>query len=141
MPKRKLKFREPTPREPNLSGHLALVTGANRGIGLAIARALAREGCNLVITGRDERALAKARAELEKLQPEKFKVHVLAQSCDVRNPDSVDYLFALVRGLHKPLDIVINNAGEPQQTIITLADGQATKPVSLAAHGIAILEV
>ena len=111
MPKRKLKFREPTPREPNLSGHLALVTGANRGIGLAIARALAREGCNLVITGRDERALAKARAELEKLQPEKFKVHVLAQSCDVRNPDSVDYLFALVRGLHKPLDIVINNAG------------------------------
>jgi beta-D-galactosyl-(1->4)-L-rhamnose phosphorylase len=37
--------------------------------------------------------------------------------------------------------VVINNAGEPQQTIITLADGQATKPVSLAAHGIAILDV
>jgi NAD(P)-dependent dehydrogenase (short-subunit alcohol dehydrogenase family) len=110
MPKRKL-----TLREPMLSGRLALITGANRGIGLAIARALAREGCNLVITGRDERALAKARIELEKLQREKLpetrSVPVLEQSCDVRSPDSVDYLFALVRGLHKPLDILINNAG------------------------------
>jgi NAD(P)-dependent dehydrogenase (short-subunit alcohol dehydrogenase family) len=106
MPKRKPRFRKPTLREPMLSGRLALITGANRGIGLAIARALAREGCNLIITGRDERALAKARTELEKL-----KVQVLAQSCDVRSPDSVDYLFALVRGLHKPLDILINNAG------------------------------
>jgi NAD(P)-dependent dehydrogenase (short-subunit alcohol dehydrogenase family) len=96
---------------PTLAGRLALVTGANRGIGLAVARALAREGCNLIITGRDERALAKARAELEKLQPKKGNAYVLAQSCDVRSPDSVDYLFALVRGLHKPLDILINNAG------------------------------
>ena len=92
-------------------GRLALITGANRGIGLAVARALAREGCNLVITGRDERALVKARHELEKLQPARLHLHVLAQSCDVRSPDSVDYLFALVRGLRKPLDILINNAG------------------------------
>jgi NAD(P)-dependent dehydrogenase (short-subunit alcohol dehydrogenase family) len=99
---------------PNLSGRLALVTGANRGIGLAIARALAHEGCHLIITGRDERTLAKARTELEKQH-----VPVLAQSCDVRSPDSVDYLFALVRGLHKPLDILINNAGigHPNRTV------------------------
>jgi NAD(P)-dependent dehydrogenase (short-subunit alcohol dehydrogenase family) len=106
MPKR-----NPIPRGPTLSSRLALVTGANRGIGLAIARALAREGCNLVITARDERSLIKARAELEKLQPKKLDLHVLAQTCDVRIPDSVDYLFALVRGLRKPLDILINNAG------------------------------
>jgi NAD(P)-dependent dehydrogenase (short-subunit alcohol dehydrogenase family) len=99
---------------PNLAGRLALITGANRGIGLAIARALAREGCNLIIAGRDERALAKAHTELEGLN-----VHVLAQSCDVRSPDSVDYLFALVRGLHTPLDILINNAGigHPNRTV------------------------
>jgi NAD(P)-dependent dehydrogenase (short-subunit alcohol dehydrogenase family) len=97
--------------EPTLSGRLALITGANRGIGLAIARALAREGCNLIVTGRDERALAKARAELQKLQPRKLNIDVLAQSCDVRSSESVDYLFTLVRGLHKPLDILINNAG------------------------------
>ena len=117
MPKRKLRFREATPREPTLSGHLALITGANRGIGLAIARALALEECNLVITGRDQRALAKARTELEQLN-----VQVLAQSCDVRSPDSVDYLFALLRGLHRPLDILINNAGigHPNRTVSEL---------------------
>jgi NAD(P)-dependent dehydrogenase (short-subunit alcohol dehydrogenase family) len=75
-------------------------------MGLAIARALARQGCNLVITGRDERALAKAVRELHK-----FGIQVLAQACDVRSPDSVDYLFAVVRGLRTPLDILINNAG------------------------------
>ncbi|MGA9863111.1 MAG: SDR family NAD(P)-dependent oxidoreductase, partial [Terriglobales bacterium] len=78
--------RNSTPRKPILAGHLALITGANRGIGLAIARALAREGCNLIVTARDERALAKARNELEKLQPAKSNVHVLAQACDVRSP-------------------------------------------------------
>ena len=113
MPKR-----NPT-REATLSGRLALVTGANRGIGLAIARALAREGCSLMITGRNERALAKARAELKKFQPQQLNVDVLAQSCDVRSPDSVDYLFALVRGLHQPLDILVNNAGigHPNRTV------------------------
>ena len=122
MPKRKLRIRKTTPREPILSGRLALVTGANRGIGLAIARALAREGCNLIITGRDERALARARTELEKLQPVKLNLQVLAQSCEVRSPDSVDYLFALVRGLHKPLDILVNNAGigHPNRTVVDL---------------------
>jgi NAD(P)-dependent dehydrogenase (short-subunit alcohol dehydrogenase family) len=93
-------------RTPQASRRLALITGANRGIGLAIARALARQGCNLVITGRDERTLAQASRELHKLG-----VQVLAQACDVRSPDSVDYLFALVRGLRTPLDILINNAG------------------------------
>jgi len=89
-----------------LSSRLALVTGATRGIGLAIARALAAERCDLVITARDERALHKAGRELEKQS-----VQVLAQSCDIRNPDSVDYLFAVVRAMHRPLDILINNAG------------------------------
>jgi NAD(P)-dependent dehydrogenase (short-subunit alcohol dehydrogenase family) len=89
-----------------LKNRLALITGANRGIGFAIARALARDGCELVITARDERALHKAGRELEKL-----RVNVLAQVCDVRDPHSVDYLFTLVRGLRRPLDFLINNAG------------------------------
>jgi NAD(P)-dependent dehydrogenase (short-subunit alcohol dehydrogenase family) len=120
MPNPKRKFRASTPRESALAGRLALISGANRGIGLAIARALAREGCNLIITGRDERTLAKARSELDKLQSDSHRpplsrvrrnVPVLAQTCDVRIPESVDYLFALVRALHRPLDILINNAG------------------------------
>jgi NAD(P)-dependent dehydrogenase (short-subunit alcohol dehydrogenase family) len=111
--------RKTTLREPSLSGRLALITGANRGIGLAVARELARAGCNLIIAARDQRALAKARAAIEKLQPPKLNLHVLAQPCDVRSPESVDDLFALVRGLHTPLDILINNAGigHPHRTI------------------------
>jgi 3-oxoacyl-[acyl-carrier protein] reductase len=90
----------------SLRNRLALITGANRGIGLAITHGLAREGCDLVITARDERVLQKAGRELEKL-----RVNVLAQACDVRDPHSVDYLFTLVRGLRRPLDFLINNAG------------------------------
>jgi NAD(P)-dependent dehydrogenase (short-subunit alcohol dehydrogenase family) len=90
----------------SFAGKLAIITGGNRGIGLAIARALAREGCDLVITGRDGRALVKAGRELGKLGGS-----VLVQVCDVRDPYSVDYLFTLVRGLRRPLDFLINNAG------------------------------
>src|SRR5580704_11967530 len=85
---------------------LALVTGANRGIGFEIASALARDGCDLVMTGRDRTTLTQAARKIEKLG-----VQVLAQTCDVRDPASVDYLFALVRGLRRPLDFLINNAG------------------------------
>ncbi len=89
-----------------LRNRLALVTGANRGIGFEISSALAREGCDLVMTGRDEKTLGQSARKLEKLG-----VRVLAQTCDVRDPASVDYLFALVRGLRRPLDFLINNAG------------------------------
>ncbi|MGC2152471.1 MAG: SDR family oxidoreductase [Terriglobales bacterium] len=89
-----------------LARRLALVTGANRGIGFEIAAALAREGCDLVMTGRDWKSLAQAARQIEKLGAQ-----VLAQTCDVRDPASVDYLFALVRRLRRPLDVLINNAG------------------------------
>ena len=89
-----------------LGNRLALVTGANRGIGFEIAAGLAREGCDLVVTGRDGKTLAQAARKIEKLG-----VQVLAQTCDVRDPASVDYLFTLVRGLRRPLDFLINNAG------------------------------
>lgn len=91
---------------PALSKRLALVTGANRGIGFEIACALAAEGCDLVMTGRNEKALSRAAQKIEKLG-----VRVLAQTCDVRKPESVDYLFVLVRALRRPLDFLINNAG------------------------------
>jgi NAD(P)-dependent dehydrogenase (short-subunit alcohol dehydrogenase family) len=91
---------------PRLVNHLALVTGANRGIGFEIAAALAREGCNLVLTARDEKTLRQSARKIEALG-----VQVLAQTCDVRDPASVDYLFALVRGLRRPLHFLINNAG------------------------------
>lgn len=90
----------------SLKDKLAVITGANRGIGLAIARALARQGCNLVIAARDRHTLSSAGRELRRMG-----VSVLEQACDVREPGSVDYLFSLIRTLRRPLDFLINNAG------------------------------
>jgi NAD(P)-dependent dehydrogenase (short-subunit alcohol dehydrogenase family) len=88
-----------------LRGQVALITGGAKGIGLAIARELAAEGCNLVLAGRDERALAKAGSELE------HQVGVLTRACDVRDSISVQELIAAIEGKFHRLDILINNAG------------------------------
>jgi NAD(P)-dependent dehydrogenase (short-subunit alcohol dehydrogenase family) len=99
-------------RPGGLRGQVALITGATRGIGLAIARALAYQGCNLVLTGRDEAALKRASRELSR-----SKIRVVAQTCDVRDPHSVDLLFRSVRKEFKRLDILINNAGISHQSL------------------------
>ncbi len=90
----------------NLRGKVALITGASQGIGLAIARALAAEGCNLVITSRNKTTLAKACRELKAKN-----AHVLSCLCDVRDPVSVRDLMAAVQGRFHHIDILINNAG------------------------------
>jgi NAD(P)-dependent dehydrogenase (short-subunit alcohol dehydrogenase family) len=89
-----------------LRGQVALITGATRGIGLAIARGFAAEGCDLILTGRSESALARAGRELASA-----KIHILTHACDVRDPHSVDDLFRSARREFKRLDILINNAG------------------------------
>lgn len=111
------KKKNRTTANRRFAGKLALITGANRGIGLAIAEALAREGCDLIITGRDSPRLAKAGRELGKLGGS-----VLVQICDVRDPNSVDYLFVRIRRLRRPLDFLINNAGigHPNRTVSEL---------------------
>jgi NAD(P)-dependent dehydrogenase (short-subunit alcohol dehydrogenase family) len=75
-------------------------------MGLAIARTLAAKGCNLVITGRDEQALRRISRELASR-----KIQILVQSCEVRDPQSVDDLFRVLRRQFQRLDILINNAG------------------------------
>ena len=86
-----------------LHDKVALVTGGNRGIGLAIARALAGEGCHLVITGRDQASLKKAAKELGR--------RVVPMACDVREPEAAERLLAAVKDRFERLDILINNAG------------------------------
>ncbi len=91
---------------PQLQNQAALVTGATRGIGLAIAQALAAQGCNLILTGRDEKALHRVSRELASA-----RINVLAHPCDVRDSRSVDDLFRAIRQQFRRLDILINNAG------------------------------
>ncbi len=88
-----------------LSNRIALVTGATRGIGLAIARSLGSEGCNLILTGRTESALQKASRELPRTRI------LLRRPCDIRDPHSVDNLFREIRRHHSQHDILDNNAG------------------------------
>jgi len=85
---------------------VALITGGSRGIGLALARVFAREGYALVITGRDRVRLNSALKELEQSDAE-----VTALPCDVRDPTSVQEMFAELRGKHQAIDVLINNAG------------------------------
>ena len=91
---------------PRLRGRVALVTGATRGIGLAIARALAASGCDLILTARNQTALEKTSRELSR-----HKIRLLAHPCDVRDPHSVDDLFRSIRRQFSRVDILINNAG------------------------------
>lgn len=95
-----------TPQRLALHNQAALVTGATRGIGLSIAHALAAEGCNLFLTGRDEQALSRASRELASANSK-----IRAHPCDVRDPQAVDDLFRAVRHQFNRLDILINNAG------------------------------
>ena len=90
-------------------GRLALVTGASRELGLRLPGVLAGQGCDLVLM-----ALPLRRWRGRRARSKKLGARVLAQSSDVRDPASVDYLFALVRGLRRPLDFLINNAGVGQ---------------------------
>lgn len=100
-----------------LRGKTALVTGASRGIGLAIAQALASEGCNLVLTGRNPSTLNKAAKELSG-----GKINVLPVVCDVRDPLEVKQLLAAVKNRFRRMDILINNAGvaHPNQSVAKL---------------------
>jgi NAD(P)-dependent dehydrogenase (short-subunit alcohol dehydrogenase family) len=87
-----------------LQGKSAVITGGNRGIGLAVAQALAAEGCNVLISGRDQ---AKLKAAAKQITGN----GVVAQPCDVRDPKSVEQLFGVAKREFKTLDILINNAG------------------------------
>jgi NAD(P)-dependent dehydrogenase (short-subunit alcohol dehydrogenase family) len=89
-----------------LRNQTALITGATRGIGLAIARALAAQHCNLILTGRDESALRRISRELAST-----KITILAHPCDLRAPQSIDDLFRAIRHQFKRIDILVNNAG------------------------------
>jgi NAD(P)-dependent dehydrogenase (short-subunit alcohol dehydrogenase family) len=89
-----------------LKDQFALITGASRGIGLAIANALAEQSCNLILTARNEKSLGKVSKALRR-----YGVQVLAQPCDVRDRNSVKSLFRAIRREFPRLDILINNAG------------------------------
>ena len=89
-----------------LQGKTTVVTGGSRGIGLAIARELARSGCRVAIAGRNPQALETAVSELK---DEGFALS--AKRCDISDTDQVNEFFQAVRERFGALDFLINNAG------------------------------
>lgn len=89
-----------------------VVTGGNRGIGLAIAQAFARQGDQVAVTHRGSGA------------PE----GLFGVRCDVTDPGSVDTAFAEVEKRHGPVEVLISNAGTTDDTLLMrMADEQFTR--------------
>lgn len=91
-----------------LKGHTALVTGASKGIGLAIARELAGLGANLLLVARDEDHLEQVRVELADDFPQ---AEVLAFGADLTEGEDRLAVFDWIADLDAPLSLLINNAG------------------------------
>jgi NAD(P)-dependent dehydrogenase (short-subunit alcohol dehydrogenase family) len=89
-----------------LTGRHAVVTGGGRGIGAAVAGALARAGATVTLLGRDAARLAE--------QADALGGPAVADvaSCDVADEESVRAAFAAVRARHPQVDVLINNAGQ-----------------------------
>ena len=97
-----------------LAGRSAVVTGASRGIGAAIAEALAQQGTELALLGRNL-------APLETLAS-RLPVRAVAIVADVSDPDSIRTAFARVREQFPRIDILVNNAGQAQSAPFARTD-------------------
>lgn len=90
----------------SLSGKVALVTGASRGIGREIALKLAREGADVVVTATTLDSARNTAGEIEQIGRK-----TLALAVDVADPAAVEAMFASVVEAFGRVDILVNNAG------------------------------
>ena len=97
---------EPKSENLPLSGAVAVVTGGSRGIGLAIARRLAKLGARVCICGRDAAHLEAATAELRR-----DGAKILAAPADVSRASDIRALVERTQRELGPIDILVNNAG------------------------------
>ena len=98
----------------SLAGKIALVTGASRGLGWAIAQSLARAGAHVVLNGRDPATLQPRQAELEQRG-----LRTAVAAFDVTDHAAVAAQLHAIGERHGRLDIVVANAGINQRGAIT----------------------
>ena len=115
----------------DLTGRVAIVTGGNTGLGLAMAQGLADAGADIVIADRDAGNAAQAKAELERSGR-----NVLTLTTDVTDTDAINAMVAATLKQFGRIDILINNAGislsgPPQD--MPRADWQKVIDVNLTA--------
>jgi 3-oxoacyl-[acyl-carrier protein] reductase len=115
-----------------LTGKVALVTGSSRGIGRGVALTLAQEGCDLMLTGRDEAALRTVAGEVEKRGRK-----AAYEMTDLRADSAAAALVDAVKRRYGRLDILVNNAGSTKRgdfLALTDADWQDGYALKLFAH-------
>ncbi|MFI2338477.1 SDR family oxidoreductase [Nocardia rhamnosiphila] len=103
---------------PDLSGKLAVVTGASDGVGLALTTRLAAAGAEVVMPVRNRRKGEAAIAKIERRHPE---AAVSPRDLDLSSLDSVAALGDTLRGENRPIHILVDNAG-----VMTPPDRQTT---------------
>jgi gluconate 5-dehydrogenase len=91
----------------DLSGKVALVTGASSGLGVQFAKALAGQGANIAIIARRVERLEATKREIE----DEFGVNVLALPCDVLDIEKIKETVAAIKAHFGRIDILVNNAG------------------------------
>jgi NAD(P)-dependent dehydrogenase (short-subunit alcohol dehydrogenase family) len=104
-----------------LSDKVALVTGGSEGIGKGIARALAREGCDVAICARRPDVLEATAAEIRGA----FGRKVLAVPADLTRPEDAEHFVQSSAAHFGRLDILVNNAGSAPGGIIEVLDEAA----------------
>jgi 3-oxoacyl-[acyl-carrier protein] reductase len=92
-----------------LEGKVALVTAASKGLGRAIATELAREGASVVISSRDEEALARTAAEIR----EETNAEVDHRAADLTSAEEIGALISHVTVRFEGIDVLVNNTGGP----------------------------
>ncbi len=94
----------------NLINRTVLITGGASGIGFALARQLVAKGNVVIICGRNQEKLDKAKQQLPDLE---------TIPCDINNPDDLNNLASFLSGKYPELDMLINNAGIQQDLNLT----------------------
>jgi NAD(P)-dependent dehydrogenase (short-subunit alcohol dehydrogenase family) len=103
-----------------LAGGTAVVTGASRGIGRAIALRLAEAGADVALWARDAASLSRVADEVTALG-----ARAQATACDVTDPAAVTRAAELVRRTLAPVKIVVNNAGAVlRKPLVELSDAE-----------------
>jgi 3-oxoacyl-[acyl-carrier protein] reductase len=92
-----------------LKGKVALIAGASKGLGYAVARALAGEGATVSISSRDERAIAEAGARIER----ETGAPVLAMPVDVRSGEAIERWISTTAERFGGVDGLMTNSGGP----------------------------
>ena len=91
----------------DLKGNVAIVTGCSTGLGVQMAKALARQGCNIVAVARRQNLIDEVAADLKK----EFGVEAIAVRCDITDTEMVEACVKEVMEKFGRIDILINNAG------------------------------